>query len=315
MMCSGIPRSDRARRLGRGVTRLVLAAALAALAWGAVPAEPPRRICSVSLAGDEMLALLVPPERVVCVSAMADDRAMSNVAGHYPQDVPRLTARIEGVVAARPDLVVAAPWNRGGFLDLLERSRIPWAVLEPVVTFDDIRAELRRVGRLVGREDRAETVIEDMDRRLGRVARCLESVRERGELPRVLSFSHMIVAGRGTTVDTLIRAAAARNAADGWEGHRKLSMEQLLSIDPDVLLLGFEGGADASHLYEAYPHLSALRAVREGRVIVLPPRQLTTVTPHLVEGVEVLAGELHPEAMSGEGCAPPAAAAGPGTRP
>lgn len=271
---------------------LVLAAAVPALA------AAPERICSVSLAGDELLALLVPPERVVCVSSLVDDPATSNAAGHFGDSVARLSARIEPVLSRRPDLVLAAPWNRGGFLELLEAADVRSVVLEPVVDFEDVRRSVRRVARLTGTERRGERALARLDARLERLDARLSDLRER---PTVLSFSHMIVAGAGTTVDTLIRRAGGRNAAGeaGLEGHVKVSMERLLSLDPDVLLLGFGREGSRERLLEAYPHLSALRAVRNGRVIILPPRQLTTVTPHLVEGVEALARRLHPERMEG----------------
>lgn len=279
--------------------RIALLFALLILAAPAA-AQPSRRICSVSLAGDELLALLVPPERVVCVSSLVDDPAMSNAVGHFGEGIPRLGARIEPVLAERPDLVIAAPWNRGGFLELLGKSKIEAVILEPVVTFEDIRREVLRVGRATGAEGRAREVVARLDRRLDAIERRVGDVKER---PRVLSFSHMIVAGRGTTVDTLISRAGGRNAAReaGLEGHVKVSMEQLLSLDPDVLLLGFDPAGSRERLFEAYPHLSALRAVQQDRVIVLPPRQLTTVTPHLVKGVESLARTLHPEKMGDGG--------------
>jgi iron complex transport system substrate-binding protein len=290
-MCSGTPRSERAA--GRGIVLILI---LLIAAGALVSAEPPRRICSVSLAGDELLALLVPRERVVCVSSLVDDPVMSNAAGHFPESVPRLGARIEPVLAQRPDLVVAAPWNRGGFLELLERSSVRALVLEPVVDFEDIRREVLRVGQATGAGERAARIVSRLDARLAALDRRLTGL---GHRPRVLSFSHMIVAGEGTTVDTLIRRAGGRNAAREAElqGHAKVSMEQLLTLDPDVLLLGFDSEGSPERLFEAYPHLSALRAVRADRVIVLPPRKLTTVTPHLVEGVEALARALHPERM------------------
>ena len=230
------------------------------------------------------------------MSSLVDDPVMSNAAGHFGDTIPRLGARIEPVLSQRPDLVVAAPWNRGGFLQLLERASVRTLVLEPVVGFDDIRREVLRLGRATGAEQRAAEAVARLDARLAEIDRRVGDVPDR---PRVLSFSHMIVAGRNTTVDTLIRRAGGRNAAReaGLSGHAKVSMEHLLTLDPDVLLLGFDPEGSPDRLFEAYPHLSALRAVREDRVIVLPPRELTTVTPHLVEGVEALARVLHPARM------------------
>ena len=51
----------------------------------------PRRIVSTYLAADEILAELVPPERIAGVSIFADDPVISNVAGVYP---PRCRASV-----------------------------------------------------------------------------------------------------------------------------------------------------------------------------------------------------------------------------
>ncbi|GAB4373336.1 MAG: hypothetical protein Kow0062_10380 [Acidobacteriota bacterium] len=262
-------------------------------ALAAAPA--PARICSVSLAGDEFLALLVPTDRVVCVSAWADDEATSNVRGFYPERVLRVTAHVEPVLGQRPDLVLAAPWNSGEFLAQVRRSGIPVHVMRPVADLDEMRAEIRDLGRLLGVPDEARALIERLDRRVAALRAVVG--RARGPKPRVLSFSHLVVAGENTSVDTLIGLAGGINAAReiGVSGHRKVSLEAIVALDPDVLLLGFEPGRAAGDVLAAYPPLAATRAAREGRVVLLAPRLLTTVTPHLVEGARRLAEALHPE--------------------
>jgi iron complex transport system substrate-binding protein len=279
----------------------LLALALALFASALAPpaaADSPRRVCSVSLAGDELLALLVPAERVVCVTRFADDEATSNVAGHYPADVLRVSARLEPVVGRAPDLVLAAPWNTRAFLDRLEALGIPHHVLGEMSSFDQIAAEVVELGRRLGVQERANQVVAKMRADLRRLERRVASVESR---PRVMSFSHLVVAGSGTSVDAVIRAAGGVNAAAeaGVEGHTKLPMENVLDLDPDVLLLGFDPGDARTDdgveaVVEAYPHLAHTRAVESGRVVMLAPRHLTTVTPFLVEGARRLAEALHP---------------------
>ena len=288
--------------------RILLAGLLALLLTGAagIPLlaaasddKSPQRICSVSLAADEVLAMLVPAERVVCVTRFADDEASSNVVGHYPEETLRVTARIEPVLGQQPDLVLASPWNSAEFLGLLEKSGIEALVLGGMSSFAEIRRELVRLGEVLGESERAESLALDMDVRLARLA---ERVKDAKKRPRVLSFSHLIVAGEGTSIDALIEAAGGINAGDelGLEGHQKVSMEAILGLDPDILLLGFEPSATLQNVLDAYPHLASLRAVRERRVILLAPRELTTVTPHLLDTAEQLSERLHPVKSTGE---------------
>ncbi len=268
-----------------------LATAFAVLpAWGAAP----QRVCSLSLAGDELLALLAPPGRVVCVSNLADDPLVSNVARRYPTSIPRLAAQIEPVLATRPDLVIVAPWNEPGFVELIRRAGVAVFTLPDAESFEDIAASTLALGRRLGEADRARGVVDEMNRRLEVLDRRVAAV---GARPRVLSFSHLIVAGAATTVDALIRRAGARNAAAelGVVGHQQVPLERILLADPDWLLLGFDPGEKTATVLDAYPLLKTTRAAREGRVIVMSPRELTTVTPFLVDGAEALARALHPE--------------------
>ena len=50
----------------------------------------PERIASLTLATDEMLPEMVPAERIVCVTYLADDSEISNIAGTYPERIPRM---------------------------------------------------------------------------------------------------------------------------------------------------------------------------------------------------------------------------------
>ena len=253
------------------------------------PPDAPQRICSVSLAGDELLSLLVEPERVVCVSSLADNEELSNVTGFYSESVPRLKAKVEPVLATKPDLVIVAPWNEQEFLRLIQSSGVPTLVLDGASDLDAIRQQLLDLGDVLGVPDVAQREARAFDERLAEVARRLPASR-----PSVLSFSHLIVAGKGTTVDALIAAAGGVNAAQELEleGHEKVSIERLLTTDPDVLLLGFDSGQSEDAVLEAYPQLGLMRAAREKSIVVLPPRQLTTVTPFIVDGIECLAAAL-----------------------
>ncbi len=276
----------------------VTAAEAPAAPRSSAPAAKPAHICSLSLAADEALALLVPVERVACVSSFADDPELSNVAGHYPKAVPRLAAHIEPVLAAHPDLVIVAPWNEASFGTLLARTGVASYVLPDANDFAEIRAALLALGERVGEPARAAEAAATLDRRLAALDAALAGVTAR---PRVLAFSHLIVAGADTTVDALMRRAGARNAAAelGVHGHKQVPMEQIIALDPDWLLLGFDPGERSDTLLDAYPLLRTTRAAREGRVIVLPPRLLTSVSPYLVEGAEQLARALHPRAFAG----------------
>ena len=103
--------------------------------------KKPMRIASMTLASDELLAPLVSPDRLACVTYLADDPQISNVSLFYPSQVPRLReADIERIVTLAPDLVCVAPYNSPGFLDLIERSGIPIYRNQAYHTMDQIES-------------------------------------------------------------------------------------------------------------------------------------------------------------------------------
>src|SRR5579872_91380 len=97
----------------RVLVRTLLLAVVLAVGCHRPEAPPaagtPRRIVSLTLATDEMLLDLVPVERVIGVTFLVDDPEISNVAGRYPPDVPRLRqGDAERIVGMQPDLVCLA---------------------------------------------------------------------------------------------------------------------------------------------------------------------------------------------------------------
>jgi iron complex transport system substrate-binding protein len=292
---------------------LVLLVTGAGAWWACSPGEPPQeveagpatpgRIVSLTLATDEMLAELVPAERLVGVTYLADDPGISNVAGHYPARVPRLRdADVERLLALSPDLVCVAPYNTADTLKLLERSGLALYRNEAVHSLDEIEAGLRQLGERVGEAERGRRLAERMRNRRQAVARRLRGLSQR---PRVLFWSAGFTAGRGATVDDLIREAGGVNVAAelGLEGSAEIAPERVVAADPEIILLSRWSADEPQAQIDQHPILRQLRAVREGHVIAVEGRYLTSVSQFAVEGLERLARRLHPERFTTE--APP----------
>jgi iron complex transport system substrate-binding protein len=268
----------------------------------APPAEAkPRQIVSLTLATDEMLAELVPAERVAAVSYLADDPELSNVRGRYPPQIPRVRAAdVERVLALAPDLVCVAPYTTADALKLLERSGLALYRNNAVHSFDEIEAGIRQLGERVGEPGRAGAVAQRMQSRRRALARHLKDVPDR---PRVLFWSAGFTAGRDTTLDDVIREAGGVNVATalGLEGDVEIAPERVTAADPDVVLVAGWSEEERQGRIDRHPILRQLRAMREGHVITIEGRYLSSVSQFAIEGAERLARRLHPGRFSGEG--------------
>jgi iron complex transport system substrate-binding protein len=254
----------------------------------------PARIVSLTLATDEMLADLVSTERIACVTNLADDPAISNVPGRYPGRTSRLRdTDLERVLSLAPDLVCVAPYNTADSLKLLERSGLPIYRNEALHSMAEIEAGVRRLGERVGEPERARKLVERMRDRRRRLADRLHDLPYR---PRVLFWSAGFTAGRGTTIDDIIREGGGVNVAAelGLEGSAEISPERVVAADPEIVLLSRWKADERQSQIANHRILRQLRAVREGHVIAIEGRYLMSVSQFVVAGAERLARALHP---------------------
>ena len=260
---------------------------------GRASAGKPVRICSVTLATDELLADLVPRDRIAGVTFLVDDPAQSNVVGRYPASIPRVRGNIEQIMAVKPDLVCVASYNLAEFLELLRQCKLPVFRNENIHSFDEVLAGMEALGKRVGEPHRAAVLVADARKRLGDLAKRLAAAPR----PRVLYWSGGFTTGKATTIGEIIERAGGANlgAELGIEGEGPIAVERVLAADPDVFLVGVLPGGTAGAGLSKVPALLTLRAVKEGRIVSLEPRLLTTLSLHLVDAAEALARQLHPD--------------------
>lgn len=160
---------------------------------------------------------------------------------------------------------------------------------------------IRAVGRAGGVPQRAERCVRDIERRIGcvraRVAgRSPASVLALEWLDPPFVPGHWVPEMVALAGGRLLRGAAGRPSF-------ALSWGEIAGLDPDVLLVmpcGFDlaaAGADADR-YAASLGPVAARAIRTGRAYAVDATaHFSRPGPRIADGVELLAGLLHPDAF------------------
>jgi iron complex transport system substrate-binding protein len=260
----------------------------------AAPVAPPRRVASLNLTADEVLVDILPVERLVAVTAAADEAGMSNIVGRVPRSVARFPrADLERLLALRPDLVVVSDYTDADFLKALERSGLRFHRMTGLDSVAGFRRAIVDLGRAVGAEGAADRLARAFAARLAELERRLAGA----ERPRVLYWSSPFTAGEDTAIGALIACGGARNAARelGISGLAPLGAERAFVSDPDIVLVGaVPGEADA---LRAHPLLSKLRAVRAGRIVEARTELLVTMSHHAAESCWALAAAFHPDRL------------------
>ncbi|HEX6739664.1 MAG TPA: ABC transporter substrate-binding protein [Vicinamibacteria bacterium] len=249
-------------------------------------------MASLNLTADEVLVEILAPERLVGVTAFADQQGTSNIVGRVPAGVARFPkADLERLISVRPDLVVVSEYTDADFQRLLEKSGLKVHRMQGLSSLPGIRAAIVDLGRAVGEEEKARALAAAYDARLADLARRLQGAPR----PRVLYWASSVTAGRDTAIGALIEGAGARNvgAELGLAGIAPIGAERAYVADPDYFLVA-EGWKSAEAL-RAHPLLSQCRAVKEGHILQIPTEKLVALSHHAAEAVWVLAGALHPD--------------------
>lgn len=250
----------------------------------------PERIISLTPSNDEILCALVDEKRIAGLSKFSQDAATSYVADAARRINVFVDRNAEQVISLRPDLVLAARYTKVDLKGLLAETNTPLIVTTDFRNFTEIEANVRLIGQAVGEEGRADAVIGEMRRKL---AAALSRLRpESARLRALYLASGNFSAGAGTSIHEILTAAGLKNAAAeaGIKGHVKIASEQITQINPDVILIpsGYERYRGFRQLLANDAQLSAVKAIKENRIVEVPARSVLTVSHHVADAVETL---------------------------
>ncbi|EPX82179.1 ABC transporter substrate-binding protein [Salipiger mucosus] len=255
-------------------SRLISLAAALVLTGAAALAQAPARVVSLNVCTDQLAMLLAAPGQIAAVSKLSRDPRTSSMA-EAARDYPVTGGAAEAVVLLEPDLVLAGRWTTRATVQMLERLGYWVETFDPATSLADARANIERMGALLGREDRAAEVIARFDARLA-------ALRETPEArPRAVLYQpHGATAGPGSLADDILASAGIENIGGGT-----FAMEELVLAEPDLILVGepYGGHARATE-YRRHPALRATGALRE----VPDGADWVCETPHLLDAVATM---------------------------
>lgn len=236
----------------------------------------PVRIVSMAPSVTEVLFALGLDREVVGISD-SDDYPPERVRGR-----PRVggaVVSLERVVALKPDLVVGMPSLQHDQLVRLRALRLPVLAVD-AASLDGTVDLVRLLGRVTGRIREAEDLALLLRRRAAAVR---PSVRRTAYIE--VWHEPVLAAGGSTLVDDLVTRAGAANIFGNRRGYVPVPIEDVLSRNPQVILLLYPGG----DRLRGRPGWAVLDAVRAGRVYDLPTSLVARPGPRVVEGLELIA--------------------------
>jgi iron complex transport system substrate-binding protein len=249
----------------------------------------------------QRIACLQPSATVILDAVGELDRVVA-CTGYCADVVPQVadgsrliladswTADTAQIVAARPDLVIAAvPYQEKAVSEIL-KAGTRFLGFAPK-TIADIYTDIATLAGAVGATDRGEQVIEAMKAKVEEVRRRTAAARR----PRVWceEWGKPLIASQ-TWVAELVDAAGGDFV--GTPG-RQATAEAVQHLDPEVIVAAWCGAGDRVPLEKIILDRGWQRtcAGLTGQVFCVRDEFLNTPAPTLLQGLQALAFAIHPE--------------------
>jgi iron complex transport system substrate-binding protein len=250
----------------------------------------PRRIACLQPSATVILDAIGELDRVVACTRYCADVVPAVADGSRMILADSWTADTGQIVAAKPDLVIAAvPYQEKAVSEIL-KAGVRFLGLAPK-SLADIYTDIATIAGAVGATDRGEEIIAAMRRRIEQVrARTANAAR-----PRVFCEEW------GKPVITSQRWVAELVEAAGGEfvtvPGRQVALEEILRIDPEVIVAAWCGAGDRVPLAKIIRDRGwqQTSAARSGNVFCIRDEFLNTPAPTLLHGLDALAFAIHPE--------------------
>lgn len=218
-------------------------------------AEAPARVVSMNLCTDQLALLIAAPGQVVSVSHFAADPAMSTHAD-LARGLPANRGRAEEISLLAPDLVLADVWSSPATVSMLTRLGVRVERFTPGESMEEVRANILRMGAVLGREARAAEVLAAFDAALAALPP------PSADPPRAAIYAPGgYTYGSATLAGQILKAAGFANVAEEaglpWGG--TLSVEDLVMTAPDLVVSGRAQGRSRAEAMLRHPALAELR--------------------------------------------------------
>ncbi|CCJ36680.1 ABC-type Fe3+-hydroxamate transport system, periplasmic component [Methanoculleus bourgensis MS2] len=257
----------------------------------------PQRIVSLAPSNTEILYDLGLEDRIVGITDYCN---YPPAAADKPKVGGYSTISIERVLAADPDLVFAALGNTEDVVNRLRSLGMTVVSLNPE-TINDVLHDIELVGAATGQEEQAAACVKELRARIQAVTEKTEGLTEKPSVAHVIWYDPIWVSGKGTFQDEVITMTGGVNAFGSVEGWSIIGLEEFLTSDPEYILVSSgtgmgEGGYDIVYDYFMNePRMQQLDAVRNGHVYVIDADIISRGSPRIVDALEEVAGDLHPD--------------------
>ncbi|ADI00387.1 ABC transporter substrate-binding protein [Salisediminibacterium selenitireducens] len=258
----------------------------------------------------ETLASLLPSSTEILFALDAGDRLIgrSEFCNFPPEDVEDIAVigameiDAEQILSLEPELLFVQESHLANYSEILDEfsdAGIDYLVIEGAESFQATYEAIELIGDATGTREAADSLVSQMEADIGHIAEQAEAISEEDRKlvwTEVSPSPDIFTAGAGTFFDEMLSTINADNAAGDHNGWVQLNEEEMISLNPDVIITTY--GYYVENAYEEVAERDGWQgvpAVENGEIHDVDNDTLSRPGPRLVEGVETLARLIYPD--------------------
>ena len=239
----------------------------------------------------------VGPNAADLTSELAGDSVVASTAAPYQSSngvKQRVALDVKAIAALKPDIVIVE--DDDGTTDLvrpLREAGIKVALLRAPKTVKEVEDQTRNVGQLLGRADKAESLITTMMNYI-RDTESLRFARRDDPKKTVAVYNENGLYGApDTMIQDMLKYVNVDNAATkaGVKWSYMGKKDDLIKVDPDVIIVpadvkapGFNRDAVLNSYYND-PALKNVKAIKNKKVVIISNEAMMAKTYHIGRGI------------------------------
>ncbi|MEW5909712.1 MAG: cobalamin-binding protein [Thermodesulfobacteriota bacterium] len=255
--------------------------------------DHPQRIVSLAPSITEIIFALGAEDRLKGVTRFSN---FPPKAQTLPKVGSYVQLDLEKIVALKPDLCIAVKdGNPRDVIDRLENLNIPSYAVDPR-SLDSVMEAIQKIAELLNIPDKAAGLIHRMQYRMDQVKSRLSKISHRPGVFFQIGVSPIISAGTDTFIHELILLAGGKNLAQGPVPYPRFSIEQVLSLSPEILIITtMTRGETFERVKSEWSRWNQMPAVKNKRIHLVDSDIVDRASPRLIDALELLAGIIHPQ--------------------
>lgn len=280
------------------VLSVISSLSFAAMGDGELTSHP-KRIVSLGPINTENVYLLGAGDRLVGTTAYC----VRPEAARFTEKIGTvMQVSVEKIIGLRPDLVLATGLTNSLQVELLRKVGIKVVRFEQPSSFASSCAQFERLGKLLGLKEKAQAITHDLQKQVSTIA---GEISKRGlpiqKVIMQIGANPLYVTGRDSFTSDFIELVLAENGI-GETPSGQSGYEQIIAINPDVILIGMMGSETgvAAEEREKWQKIKVIKAVSDNRVHVVDPNLVCSPSPStFVEALKVIVPLIYPEVEKG----------------